>query len=133
MNKYIRYFKNPLYGLSASTAYGLPNSLVHLPVIIMVPYIGIFICGPEAKPLLPVYFITALYMARDLSVMSYKNYLIPAGVWGVFIPFIFFKTEVSFFVSSHLSRYSTEVSIAVSSGFIAYVLLYVNYFLKWQN
>lgn len=133
MNKYIRYFKNPLYGISASTAYRLPNSLVHLPVIIMVPYLGIFICGAEARSFLPIYFIIALYVARDLSVMSYRNFFIPLGIWGVFIPFIIFKTEISYFLSSYLLLRSIDISIAVSSGFILYILLYVNYFLKWRD
>lgn len=133
MNKYIRYFKNPMHGLSASTAYSLPNSLVHLPVIIMVPYLGIFICGAETRSFLPIYFIIALYVARDLSVMAYKNFLIPLGVWGVFIPFIIFKTEISYFSGSYLLPRSIDISIAVSVGFIIYILLYVNYFLKWRD
>ena len=133
MNKYIRYFKKPLHGLSSSTAYRLPNSLVHLPVIIMVPYLGIFICGTEARSFLPVYFIIALYVARDMSVMSYRNFFIPVGIWGVFIHFIIFKREIASFLTLHLLPFSMNVSIGISSGFILYILLYVNNFLKWQD
>lgn len=124
MNKYIRYFKSPIHGISLSTSYGLPNSLVHLPVILMVPYIGIMICGAEAKSLLPVYFIIALYAGRDLVIMSYRNYVIPIVIWVLFIPFIVYKTEISNLLTVY-SQFATVVAAAAAAVFLVYIALTV--------
>ncbi len=130
INKYIRYFKNPLSGIAGLSSHGLPNSLVHLPVILMVSFLGIFICGSEAKSLLPVYFIVALYGGRDLVSFSYKNYLIPLCLWAVFLLFLIYKTEISAFLAMQSLQFSVAFSIAVLIGFTCYVTVWIKYFLK---
>ncbi|GBE03732.1 hypothetical protein BMS3Abin09_00650 [bacterium BMS3Abin09] len=79
-NKFICYLKKPLFGVSSSTAYNLPNSLVHIPVIVMLVYSGVYICGADLKHLLAVYFLIAMYTARDLMIMSYKNKTVPVVI-----------------------------------------------------
>ena len=125
VNKFIRYFKNPLHWISESTSYRIPNSLIHLPVILLVPYIGIFICGSEAKHLLPVYFIVALYIGRDLVIMSYRNYVIPLSIWGVFVPFLVYKKEVSNLLTLHAQQQSLTITAAVAAVFIVYIVVSV--------
>ncbi len=117
----IRYFRNPLFGISGYTSYGLPNSALHLPVILIIPYIGISICGAEMKILLPVYFIIALYAGRDLAIMSYRNYFVPAMIWAVVIVFIIYKKELSRFLTFHSPRTSLIITLAILTGFIGYV------------
>lgn len=130
-NKYIRYLKNPLLNISGFSAYRLPNSLVHLPVIIMVPYLGICICVTEATFLLPVYFIIALYLGRDLVFMSYNNFLIPLCVWSVFVLFFIYITEISHYLTFHSLQRSIAVTVAIVFGFLLYITLFMKYVLKW--
>ena len=132
-HKYIRYFKYPLYGVSGFTAYLIPNSLIHLPVILMVPYIGIFLCGAETKALLTIYFVVALYMGRDLALMSYRNYFIPIGVWALFTPFLIYKKEIADFLRLHSENYSFPLSIGVSCAFILYIILYAKYIINRRD
>jgi len=96
----------------------------------MIPYLGILICGAEAKPLLPLFFIIALYVGRDLVIMSYKNFFFPVGIWIVFIFFLFFKTEISEYLTFHSLQLSVSVTIGILLGFILYMILCINYFLK---
>lgn len=123
-NKFIRYFKNPLYGVSASTAYNFPNSLVHIPVIVMLVYSGVYICGAALKPLLALYFVVALYTARDLVIMAHKNKVIPVVIWGIFIPFIIFKKEVA----GYLTLDSPQDSIAVTLALLVVFAAYISFF-----
>jgi len=132
-NRYIAYFRNPLFGISASSAYGLPNSLTHFPVVLMISYIGIIVCGQSAKPLLPVYFIIALYVARDMVVMAYKNPSVPAAVWALFIPVIIYKKEISAFLAPGSQRFSIYVTAAFLGMFVFYMVCYIYYFLKWRD
>jgi hypothetical protein len=108
----------------------MPNSLVHLPVILMVPYFGIFICGSEAKPLLPLYFIIALYIGRDLVIMSYKNFFIPVCLWIVFIIFITHKAEVADYLTFHSLHLSITVTMAITIAFILYTIIVTRYLFK---
>jgi len=130
-NKFTRYFKNPLFGVSALTAYNLPNSLVHIPVIVMLVYIGIYICGASLKPLLAVYFVVALYAARDMMIMSYKNKAVPVVIWGIFVPFIVFKKEVAEYLTFNSSQDSIAVTLVLLAGFLIYIPIYIKKFLKW--
>ena len=130
-NIFIRYFKKPLFGVSASTAYNLPNSLVHIPVIVMIVYIGIYICGVALKPLLAVYFVIALYTARDLMIMSYKNKAVPVVIWGIFLPFIVFKKEVAEYLTFNSPQDSIAVTLALLAVFLVYFPIYIKKFLKW--
>ena len=129
-NNFIRYFKNPLYGISSSSSYRMPNSLVHLPVILMLPYFGIFICGPEAKPLLPLYFIIALYIGRDLVILSYKNYYVPVCLWIVFILFLTHKTEIADFLTFHSLQLSISITLTITVAFILYIIIFTRYLFK---
>ena len=130
-NKYIRYFKAPLYGVSASTAYNLPNSLVHIPVIVMIVYAGVYICGAALKPLLAVYFVVALYMSRDMVIMSYKNKNLPAVILSIFVPFIVFKDNVSAALTFNTKQDSITITLALLAGFLIYIPIYIKKFLKW--
>ena len=130
-NKYIRYFKAPLFGVSASTAYNLPNSLVHIPVIVMLVYIGIYICGAALKPLLAVYFVVALYMSRDMVIMSYKNMNLPVAIWSIFVPFLFFKDNVSAALTFNSAQDSITVTLVLLACFLIYIPIYIKKFLKW--
>ena len=130
-NKFIRYFKNPLLGVSALTAYNLPNSLVHIPVIVMLVYIGVYICGAELKPLLAVYFVIALYTSRDMIIMSYKNKAVPVVLWGIFLPFIIFKKEVAMYLTFNSPQGSIAVTLALLAGFLIYIPIHIKKFLKW--
>ena len=124
-NKFIRYFKRPLFGVSALTAYNLPNSLIHIPVIVMLVYSGVYICSTELKPLLVVYFVVALYMARDMIIISYKNSGVPVVIWAIFVPFIYFKKEVA----EHLAL-SQQDSITATLVLVALFVVYVFIFVK---
>jgi len=130
MNDYIRYFKNPLQGISAYTSYRTPNSLVHFPVILMISYLGIFVCRAEAKPMLPLYFIIALYLSRDLVILSYSNYYVPIAIWIIFILFFIFKTEVSQFLTFNSLQRSVYATAAISVGFLIYITLFIQAFFK---
>jgi len=132
-NRYIAYFRNPLFGISASSAYGLPNSLTHFPLVLMISYVGIIVCGQFAKPLLPVYFIIALYVARDMVLMAYKNLSVPAAIWAVFIPVIIYKKEIAAFLAPDSQRFSIYATIAVVGLFVFYMVCYIHYFLKWRD
>jgi hypothetical protein len=122
-NKYIRYFKNPLYGISAFSSYGLPNSLVHLPLMLMITYGGILICGAEARMLLPVYFIVALYVSRDLVIASYNKLYIPIGLWVILIFFLIFKKETAHLLTFHSFQHSTSVTAGILLAFLVYIML----------
>ena len=129
-NKFIRYLKKPLVGVSALTAYNLPNSLVHIPVVVILVYIGVNICGEALKPLLSVYFVVALYMARDMMAISYMNKVIPVVVWVIFVPFIFFKKEMAEYLA--LSQQdSITATLVLLAGFLVYIPIYIKKFLKW--
>ncbi len=130
-NKYIRYFKRPLYGVSASTTYNLPNSAVHIPVIFMLIYAGVYICGAALKPMLALYFVMALYLARDLMIMSYNDKTVPVVLWAAFVPFIFFKKEVAEYLTFNSSQDSITVTLALLAGFLIYIPIYIKKFLKW--
>ena len=122
-NKYIRYFKDPLYGISAFSSYGLPNSLVHLPLMLIITYAGILICGPEARMLLPVYFIVALYVSRDLVIVSYNRLYIPIGLWVILIFFLIFKKETADLLTFHSFQHSASITAGISMGFLVYIAL----------
>jgi len=130
-NIFIRYFKRPLIGVSASTAYNLPNSLVHIPVLVILVYIGVYICGEALKPLLAVYFVVALYTARDMMIMSYNNKAVPVVLWGIFIPFIVFKKEVAEYLTINSPQDSIAVTLALLAVFLVYFPIYIKKFLKW--
>ncbi len=130
-NKYIRYFKRPLYGVSAMTSYNLPNSLVHIPVIVMLVYAGVYICSAALKPMLVVYFVVALYIARDLMIMSYNDKTVPVVVWAAFVPFIFFKKEVVEYLTFNSAQDSITVTLVLLACFLIYVPIYIKKFLKW--
>ena len=130
-NSFIRYFKKPLFGVTASTAYNLPNSLVHIPVIVMLVYIGVYICGTAVKPLLAVYFVVALYTSRDLMIMSYQNKAIPAVIWGIFIPLMVFKKEAAAYLTFNSPQDSIAVTLALLAVFLVYIPIYIKKFLKW--
>ncbi len=132
-NRYIAYFKNPLFGISASSAYGLPNSLTHFPVVLMISYLGIIVCGQSAKALLPVYFFIALYVARDMVLMAYRKLSVPACIWAVFIPVIIYKKEIAAFLAPDSQRFSVYATIAVLSLFVSYMACYIHYFLRWRD
>ena len=129
-NKFISYLKRPLIGVSAMTSYNLPNSLVHIPVIVMLVYAGVYICGAALKPLLAVYFVVAMYTARDLMIMSYKNKTVPAVIWGIFIPFIVFKKEVAEYLTINSTQDSIAVTLALLAAFLVYIPTYIKKFLK---
>jgi hypothetical protein len=96
----------------------------------MVPYFGIFICGSGAKPLLPVYFIIALYIGRDLVIMSYKNFFIPVSLWTVFIIFITHKAEVADYLTFPSLQLSITVTMAITIAFILYTIIVTRYLFK---
>ncbi len=129
-NKLIRYFKNPLVGVSAVTSYGIPNSLIHLPVIIMFPYFGITICGADMKYLIPVYLVLAMYIGRDLVLMAYKSKFVPVAVWIIFIIFIVFKTVITDYFALQSQLVSQGVTAALAAGFVIYVALFSRKFVK---
>lgn len=124
-NKYIRYFKNPLYGISAFSAFGLPNSLVHLPLILMITYAGILICGTEARMLLPVYFVIALYVSRDLVIKSYNRLYIPIGLWVIVIFFFIFKKDLAQFLTLHSFQQSAAVTAGAVLAFLVYIKIHI--------
>jgi hypothetical protein len=130
-NIFIRYFKNPLGGVSAMTAYNLPNSAVHIPVIIMFVYAGVCISRVGVKPLLAVYFVVALYAARDLMIISYKNKVVPVIIWGIFIPFIVFHKKIASYLTLDSQQDSVILTLAVLAGFIVYIPIYIKKFLRW--
>ena len=130
-NKFIRYFKRPLFGVSALTSYNLPNSLIHIPVIVMLVYSGVYICGADLKQLLAVYFVIAMYMARDLMIMSYSNMTAPAVIWTIFIPFMVFKKEVAEYLTFNSPQDSIAITLALLAGFLIYIPIYIKKFLKW--
>ncbi len=128
--KFISYFRNPMIGLSAVTSHGIPNSLVHLPVIIMLPFIGISICSPDMKYLIPLYLIVALYIGRDMVLMSYKNIFVPVAIWTLFILFIVFKTDITGYFALLSQESSKGITAAVSAGFVIYVALFSRWFVR---
>lgn len=129
-NKFIRYLKKPLLGVSALTAYNLPNSLVHIPILVMIVYIGVYICGEALKPLLTVYFAVALYTARDMMAISYMNKVIPAVIWAIFVPFIVFKKEVAEYLTFS-QQDSITITLILLAVFLIYVPVYMKKVLKW--
>lgn len=129
-NKFIRYFQNPLLGVSTMTSYGLPNALVHIPVIFMFVYIGVCIAKSGVKALLAVFFLVALYTARDMVIVAYRNKNVPALLWGMFIPFIVLKKEIADLLLLS-ERDAVSVTLALLAAFIVYVPVFINKFLKW--
>lgn len=112
------------------TSYGLPNALVHIPVVAMFVYIGVCIAKAGVRPLLAVFFLVALYAARDMVIISYRNKAVPAVLWGIFIPFIVLKQEIA-----DLLVFSPQDATAITLGllavFLVYVPVYIKTFLKW--
>ena len=131
-NRFFRYFKGPLLGVSSMTSYGLPNSLVHIPVIIAIMYVATFICGAGSKFLLPVYFLVALYIARDFVIVAYRKKFMPVIIWGMFLPVMIFKDEVSSFVILNLSEHSGMVTLSVLAAFVIHIEIYTKYIFKWR-
>jgi len=131
-NRFIRYFKAPLLGMSSMTSYGVPNSMVHIPVIIAFLYIGSFICGAGSKFLLPVYFLVAMYIARDFVIIAYRKKFVPVIIWGIFIPMMIFKAEVSGFVVRNLAEHAGRVTLSVLAAFAFHIEVYTKYIFKWR-
>ena len=119
-DKLIRYFKKPLLGVSISTNYGFHNSLVHMPILFMFVYAGVCVSNSGIKALLAVYFLVALYTARDMMVAAYNNKAVPAVLWALFVPFIVFRGEVAEYL-----ELSQGDSITVTMVLLALFLLYV--------
>ena len=129
-NTFIRYFRNPLLGVSTMTSYGLPNALVHIPVIIMFVYTGVCIARSGMKAILAVFFLVALYTARDMVIVAYRNKNVPALLWGMFIPFIALKKEIADVLVLR-EKDSIAVTLGLLALFLVYVPVFIKKYLKW--
>ena len=97
----------------------------------MLVYAGVYICGAAVRPLLVIYFVVALYTARDLMIMSYKNKTVPVVIWSIFVPFIVFKKEIADHLIFNSSQDSIAFTVALLAGFLIYVPIYIKKLLKW--
>lgn len=107
------------------TAYRLPNSVVHIPVVFMFVFSGVCIVKTSIQPMLAVFFLVSLYLARDLIILAYRNRGVPIVLWSMFVPFLYFHNEIEGFLV-----FNRQDSISVTLGLLAVFLIYVPVYIK---
>ena len=131
MDKYIRYFNGPIPSIKRLASYRFPGGLVHMPVVIICAFTGIYICGDEARFFLPIYFIVGLYFGRDLAILAHYNFIISVTVWILLVLLLIFKDQLGMLFAIDTFTMSAGISALLLIAFLMYVKLYVDYVLKW--
>jgi len=117
----LAYFRSPFPSTEGFSAYRMPGSAVHGPLLVASTLVGFFLCWPHPvlRPLLIVWMLAGLYLGRDVAVLCHYNPLFTLISWAASV-FVFFKAaSIASFGRSHV------VMAAVISGAVGTVLFVV--------
>jgi hypothetical protein len=82
LKKYGAYFIRPFPGTQGFSAYRFPGILVHIPLFLILLYIGLYLNlgTPWLRPFILLYIVIGLYLGRDIAVYAHYVPLITLAV-----------------------------------------------------
>jgi len=123
------YFRSPFPSREGFSAYRMPGTAVHGPLILTSALAGCFLCWPHPalRPLLLVWILAGVYIGRDITIRCHYNPLLTLLSWAAFALVLFKLAPLASFGRSHF------MAPAILSAALGAILFLVACTMTWSQ